>query len=569
MQILFYLLEFNLYLVMLYSLYRLLLHRETFHQLNRWYLLMAVVLSFAAPLFKVNYQPAVLQELKGEHNVQVMAGSSELVKSENNKTNKQSSTLLRLSPAIKANTNVTAPTVFINPVRMLLTGYLALTLFCLINIFTGLLRIIKLYRRSPKFHFDGVTHVLLEQEQEAFSFFKWLFYYPATQPESAIIAHELVHIRQKHSLDLLFLELVRAINWFNPVIYLMRQDLKLNHEYLADEQASLQSINSHAYALLLIDHSCSKIELAMTHQMFSARQLKSRILRLGKKRSDGKAKLKYMLALPVLAVIIGLSAFTISKDYGLVSLTIINNNTLPSPARLTSVPALGIKLLSDKSFGAVNDDQKPASPSANLPADREIDIARGAILNSNDTVPLKAVTPSTADSLRNKYWAPQDIRDSVQKYEWAAKLISDSIQYDGRMAFEILNSIQKERSDRYRKILDSSQKAMAAMPVKDRLYNTPADDVPDQITKDRLAQVNAIISRINTNYAKMQRLIELSNAQRSQVRDDFPMVVAKTVAKLIDVVSLDGIKIPVPQILYKDAWVKNETERVAFFAVYD
>lgn len=579
MNILFYLLESNLYLVMLYGFYRALLHRETFHKLNRWYLLMAIVLAFTAPLLKVDYQPASVPEQMGERNARVVVGGSELVKSENNKTHKQFNVLPRFSLAIKAGTNVTmAPAFFLNPARTLSVVYLLVTLFCLLSTFAGLLRIIRLYRRSLKFSSDGVTHVLLEQEGEAFSFFNWLFYHPAIQPDSAIITHELVHIRQKHSLDLLFFDLVRSISWFNPVLYMMRRDLKLNHEYLADDQASRECINRHAYALLLIDHSCSKFEWAMTHQMFSARQLKARILRLSKQQSASKAKSKYMLVLPVLAVIVGLSAFTISKDYGLVNLTIKDQNTPSSLVCLTAVSAFKIQAFSNICLGAVKDDQKaikdepkPANLSAvaQLCVAEEQNIVPASAIKTQDTVPPRAVTASAADSLRNKSWAPQYIRDSVQKYEWAAKLISDSMQNDGRKANEILYSIQKERSDHHRKIQDSIQKALASMPVKDRLYHTAAEDLPDQATKDRLAYVDLIINRIKTNYVEMQRLIQASNAFRSQVRDSFPMHVSKFTTNLTYYISFEGTKIPAPDNRFWSAWVKNETERLAFFANSD
>lgn len=570
MKVLFYLLESNLYLIMLYSFYRVLLHQETFHQLNRRYLLAALILSFTAPLLKVDYRPALVQEFDKDGNIQVVAGTLESVDSVNNKTHKQLNKLPRYSSSIKANTYGTSPADFIHPVRTLLAGYLTVTLFCLLSTFAGFLRIIKLYRRSPKIRSDGVTYVLLKQEGEAFSFFNWLFYHPAIQPESAIITHEMVHIRQKHSLDLLFLDLVRAISWFNPVLYLMRQDMKLNHEYLADEQASQKSTNRHAYALLLIDHACSKVEWVMTHQMFGARQLKARIIRLSKQRSESKAKLKYVLILPVLALITGLSAFTISKDYGLVNLTIMGQNTPPSLVRFTPVSAPRIQSLSNVSSGAVKDDQKPVNssvvPQRSVAA--EPNIAPSSIVKIQDTIPSVAV--STADSLRNKSWAPQDIIDSVQKYEWAAHLLSDSMQNDGRKASEILLSIQQERFARYRKIQDSTQKAIASMPAEDRRYHhSLPKDVPDQATKDRLAYVDFIINRIKTNYIELHHLIQISTAFRSQVRDSFPMYVAKTIAQLSYYISFEDIKLPVPDMRYRDAWVKNETERSAFFVNSD
>ncbi|MBC8984225.1 hypothetical protein H9X96_00380 [Pedobacter sp. N36a] len=134
-----------------------------------------------------------------------------------------------------------------------------------------------------------VTYVKLNQNNPAFSFFNLLFIPSDIAGKKTILKHELVHIRQRHSLDIIFFEIIQILSWFNPITYLLKKDIKLLHEYIADEQTTLKEIGKYDYALFLFKHSFGM-------------------------------EAKFLFALPIAAVMLGSSTLAFTKDYSLVDL---------------------------------------------------------------------------------------------------------------------------------------------------------------------------------------------------------------------------------------------------------
>jgi hypothetical protein len=302
-----YLLEANLYLAALYLFYRLLLQRETFYQLNRWYFIAALVVSFSLPLLKVQQNSAPVPDAQTRIIDVTDLNSTPQINA--TKDSKSSGSL-----AIKY-----LKTAQGNWRTFLLSLYVFVAILCLIKLAFGVKKIVVLYLNSHRYKEGKVTHVYLNQEHEAFSFFNWLFYHPDIKPAKAIIRHEMIHINQRHSYDILLIELFQVINWFNPLIYLMRKDMKLNHEYLADQDACKETVNRHEYAVLLINYSTNSNSLALTNPIFNGEQLKQRIKRLKKTDAKKHRVLKYLLLLPLLIILSFISAFTVPKSYGYIS----------------------------------------------------------------------------------------------------------------------------------------------------------------------------------------------------------------------------------------------------------
>lgn len=285
---LYYLLEANLYLAVFYGFYRLFLHNETFYTLNRYYLIAATALAFTLPLLQLGY----LYDLIG---LQTYAGP---VQKPGTETNMQSG---------------------FSPDLLIVYAYIAVSAAFLgvfiVNLYHIILRVV----HNPKVRKDNVIYVELPGSETAFSFFNLLFINQEASNKDTIIRHELVHIHQKHSADIVFFEMVRILGWFNPITYLLQKEIKLLHEYIADD-VTTNAIRKHEYAMFLIQNSFGVAPNQLSNQIFNQSILKMRINMLNKERSAGRARLRLLLVLPMVGGMLCASTMAFTKDYATVDL---------------------------------------------------------------------------------------------------------------------------------------------------------------------------------------------------------------------------------------------------------
>jgi beta-lactamase regulating signal transducer with metallopeptidase domain len=293
-----YLIEANIYLGVFYLCYCLFLNRDTHYMLGRAYLIFSCVLAFVLPLTQASIlKPVVTQTaivVVPKHATHIAA-------------NVQRAT-------------VATPVQHITFDDVVIYLYIAgaIIAFCVL-----LFRLRKLYiltRNSHAMYQDRYKLINLNEENTAFSFFNYLFIGSNIPQAETIIAHELVHIRQKHSVDIIFLEIVKIVNWFNPFIYLIQRSLKTIHEYIADEQTAAQEHDALAYSSFLLNNAYGIQGSSIAHSFFNYNLLKKRIIMLNKNRSGKLARLKYLAALPLCAGMLCTSTLVFSKDYGLIDL---------------------------------------------------------------------------------------------------------------------------------------------------------------------------------------------------------------------------------------------------------
>ncbi|TDQ76532.1 energy transducer TonB [Sphingobacterium yanglingense] len=141
-----------------------------------------------------------------------------------------------------------------------------------------------------------------EESHVSFSFFKRVFLGAEVRNDQVIDRHEQVHVEQGHSYDVLLLELICVFNWFNPIVYLIRKELKFQHECIADEFCSEDKV---AYAELLVANAMRTDLNSLVHEFSNQSFLKKRIMMLFKNKSSNRNKLFYLASLPVLLVAIG------------------------------------------------------------------------------------------------------------------------------------------------------------------------------------------------------------------------------------------------------------------------
>lgn len=281
MNFLHYLLQVNLYLVLFYGFYRVLLAGETFHQANRAYLVAGAALSLFIPVFHSEWVRGWFVTEKVHEVVYAFYDPG----------------LLIVRPV------AARPGLTWGQVVALAYGFGALALLGRFSAQAAQLgRLLR--RRSLK-----------QADQGAFSFFNFLFISPDLRRQSAILEHERVHVRQLHSADVLLMELLAVVCWFNPVVYAYRQSLRHLHEFLADEQASRHAPSKADYALLLFSQQLGVPASAppLTNSFFNPSQLKRRIRMLQKPRSRRVALLKYGLSAPLFGLMLLLSSAGVNR----------------------------------------------------------------------------------------------------------------------------------------------------------------------------------------------------------------------------------------------------------------
>jgi TonB family protein len=281
-----YLLKSGISLTMLYAVYWFLLRKETFFRLNRFFLVSAALFSAVFPILDFNW----LVSLEPQ------------------------STYLVVLDAVTINSARVEHTLSQN---LSAVQYMALTWFAGAAVFAlrFLVQLLQLLWMVFKYGIttqDGLRIVFVDRNYAPFSFFNLIFIQPeAFRHENIhkIVSHEQVHIRQKHTLDLMLVELLTILQWFNPVVWFYRMSIKSVHEYLADEGALRVGFNPVDYQQVLIGQTMG-IKVNDLTNNFNHSLLTKRFIMMTKNKSKRLAKLKVLLAAPVAFLLI--AAFTIS-----------------------------------------------------------------------------------------------------------------------------------------------------------------------------------------------------------------------------------------------------------------
>jgi TonB family protein len=337
---LYYLAEANIYLGVFYLAYRLFLTKETYYQLTRAYLLFACVVSFILPVLQIGALKPVDTAVTTTINYTV---PEEYNVPQSNEVQQQSvnpvQTIIPESatPPVAVTTSVTkaAPVITetkLTPQDYLVYAYLLGAAVLFIMLIIKLYTLFKLTRKAQLIAKNEYKLVYLPDTNVAFSFFNYLFIGANASSSATIIRHELVHIRQKHSADLMFIELVKIVSWFNPFVYLLQNSLKTVHEYIADEETAAHEMDALSYSSFLVTNAYGAGGSSLTHSFFNYNLLKKRIMMLNQQRSGNLARLKYLVALPICAVLLCTSTLGFSKTYALVDLDPVKDSGIKGPS---------------------------------------------------------------------------------------------------------------------------------------------------------------------------------------------------------------------------------------------
>lgn len=277
--ILIYILKANGLLLVLYLFYKLFLQKETFVHANRIYFLGGIALSLLLPL--ITYTSIVQVEVEP---LDTMAYAYLL--------DDTSLDSVAVEESIWTAENLITSLSYL---------YIALTAMSIL--WLGY-KVIKLVRHIHKLPVSQVNDSLRidEQSSDAYSFMNWVVLpkdYETMDQVGVVLAHEQVHVQQRHSIDLIIIETLKHLFWFNPALYFLQREINLNLEYIVDEEITRHA-DTYTYQRALVLYETNKLDCVPIVNTFGTSDLKKRIIMLNNPKSTNMKRLKYLLLTPVL-----------------------------------------------------------------------------------------------------------------------------------------------------------------------------------------------------------------------------------------------------------------------------
>ena len=204
-----------------------------------------------------------------------------------------------------------------------------------------LIFIILLKNNSQTAYIHDTEVYVLTNDEGPFSFFNWIFINPERHKSDEveeIMMHELTHCQQLHSIDIIFAELFCVVFWFNPFVWLLKREVRLNLEYLADNSVLANGKDNKEYQYHLLGLTYRKNVATITNN-FNVLPIKKRIKMMNKKETKGILKAKYMLYIPLVAMLLAISNIeTIARNVAKVTASVeIQRKPKKAPERVYTV----------------------------------------------------------------------------------------------------------------------------------------------------------------------------------------------------------------------------------------
>ena len=275
-----YLIKSLLCLLVLYGFYRFFLEAENMHRFKRFYLIGSVVFSFILPLITFSYTVEYSQQPAPYLPVSEVPGEEAQIQ--------EKDWFAYLAPIA----------VSIYVIGVIIMGF---------RFFRNLYFIQKDISNNQKLKDWNYIFVLLKQKLIPHSFLNYIFLakaeYENDEISASVIEHEKAHVDQKHSLDVLFIEFLQVLFWFNPVFIWLKRSVKLNHEFLADQQVLEKSSDAVEYSSVLLSYSASIHHNSLSSSISNS-LIKKRIIMISKNFSLKRSLSRIGFLIPVVALCI-------------------------------------------------------------------------------------------------------------------------------------------------------------------------------------------------------------------------------------------------------------------------
>jgi len=289
-----YLMQSTLSLVIFYGFYVLLFKKEAYFVFNRLYLLAAIIISIFLPLITFSIPELVIEN---SNNVIITAPIYSIVEY-------TLSEVIIYGDAVNLSEKGWYNNLSFFDIFILI--YIVGSAIAFFNTVLRLYQLSKFFKKSKVIIHQGLKVIFTTPGTPVFSFFNYIFINKSLlgndKEIDKIIEHEKIHIRQNHSLDLLIAEIISIIQWYNPIVYLLKKSLKENHEFIADNNVVVEYPDISAYMKLLIEHSSIVKTNILTHN-FSYSLLKRRLFMIKKTKSPLRFSLKLVVALMALNLV--------------------------------------------------------------------------------------------------------------------------------------------------------------------------------------------------------------------------------------------------------------------------
>ena len=305
-----YLMKSVLCLALFYPFYMVLLSRETFHRFNRMALISILLASVVIPACRITTEePMLLSQLyqRWEHWLTGQEVETATAVAYADWADVEFATMsladddtLAVAPAFSLGDFLSE-----HWGDLLFLLYVAGILFLIGRHIASLVRLFGLLKRGQMQRLDDGTCLYLHQQADIapFSWMKYIVISEADYRENGrqIVAHEQAHISNRHSWDLLLVEVCLLAQWFNPAAWLLRQELQNIHEYEADDTVLRRGINAREYQLLIIKKAVGARLYSLANSLNHS-SLKKRLTMMMKEKSHPWARLKYLYVLPLAAI---------------------------------------------------------------------------------------------------------------------------------------------------------------------------------------------------------------------------------------------------------------------------
>lgn len=266
-------------LLVFLAFYHLVLEREKLHRFNRFYLLVSIVVSFIIPFLTFEI-------------IKIVPATEEI----------------NPIPVMVPSFEVIPETVDYTPI-ILWSLYGLITALLLFRFAKNIWKLVSKSKANPTLQYKNATLVLIDEKTLPHTFLNSIFInfddYNHRNIEDELYTHELVHVSQKHTLDILGIELLKAVFWFNPIFILYKKAIQLNHEFLADEKVVDSYNNIPFYQNLLLQKSNENQAVYLASNL-NYLVTKKRLIMMTKSTSKSLGLLKKLSAIPV---VIGLVYF--------------------------------------------------------------------------------------------------------------------------------------------------------------------------------------------------------------------------------------------------------------------
>jgi N-acetylmuramoyl-L-alanine amidase len=292
----YYLLKVIICSGILYGYYWLLLRNKIFHKYNRFYLMASVVLSLLLPLIKINFWQQNQTAPTGVIQVlQAVSTSDEYV-----------DTVI-----------ITAKSSHFNTAELYPFAYLFVSLIFFSIFLYGLYAIYTLLKKYPRQIIGSISFINTDAKSTPFSFLKYIFWNSNIDIESItgqqIFKHELSHVQEKHSYDKLFINIILIFFWSNPFYWLLRRELNMIHEFIADKKA-VEDSSTEAFAAMILQAAYPQHRFQLTNNFFYS-PIKRRLFMLTKNKKNKVNYFGRIMVLPMLVLIFAAFTFKIKAGF--------------------------------------------------------------------------------------------------------------------------------------------------------------------------------------------------------------------------------------------------------------